>query len=142
MCGFTRTEQHGGSGGGAFSTDLTETCQLVGINIRHGSGVDAIQAVWSTPSGSRTTGAWYGGDGGELSSINLAANEYITRVEGRSGSGVDQLKFITSTGAAYGPFGGGGGDPFLLTNLQDVRGLFGRSGSGLDAIGFFVPAKC
>ena len=38
----------------------------------------------------------------------------------------------------YGPYGGRGGSPFLITGI--VTGFFGRSGAGLDAIGAYINA--
>jgi hypothetical protein len=141
MCGYTRTQQHGGTGGGEFADNLTETCQLVGVNIRHGSRVDAIQGVWTTPSGAHVTGALHGGGGGELTSFSLAAGEYIVRIDGRSGARTDSLQFTTNTGKTYGPYGGSGGSAYSISDLK-VAGFFGRSGSEVDAIGFFTPANC
>ena len=140
-CGFARTQSYGGSGGGGFSDNLTETCRLVGVNLRSGSRIDGIQAVWSTPSGGEITGTWHGGAGGSPHEFRLAADEYITRIDGRSGTKTDQLKFTTNKGTVYGPFGGSGGTAFAISEVK-VGGFFGRSGSELDDIGFFTPGQC
>jgi hypothetical protein len=141
MCGFVPTQSHGGNGGNAFSDDLTQTCQLVKVLIRHGSGVDGIQGTYLLPSGAEASGAYHGGDGGSPTEFQLEAGEYIVRVAGRSGGRVDQLTFITNTGRSYGPYGGNGGNAFSIDGIK-VGGFFGRSGSRLDAIGFYTPGKC
>jgi hypothetical protein len=142
MCGFVPTQQHGGNGGDAFSDDLTQTCRLAEVNIRHGSEVDAIQGVYTTPSGATITGLMHGGDGGELSNFKLEDGEYITRVEGHSGARTDKLQFFTNRGRSFGPYGGGGGSSVWVVEGIEVHGFLGRSGSKLDAIAFFTPGKC
>ncbi len=142
MCANVRSVQNGGGGGSPFSDDLTEACALVGVNIRHGGRVDAIQGIYSTPSGVNVPGPRYGGSGGTLDSFTLVAGEFITRVDGRSGNSIDSLQFTTNKGNVFGPYGGGGGNVFsALTGLQ-VMGFFGRSGAELDAVGFFTPGTC
>ena len=79
--------------------------------------------------------------GGDQQSFNLAPGEFIVHIDGRSGEYVDQLKFSTNLGNVHGPYGGGGGDPFSLSNLH-VGGFFGQSGEYLDAVGFFTAVDC
>ncbi|WP_199155369.1 jacalin-like lectin [Chromobacterium sp. ASV23] len=57
------------------------------------------------------------------------------------GRRVGQLSFTTNLDNAHGPQGGSGGSPFSLSSTH-VGGFFGRSGSELDAIGFFNRAGC
>ncbi len=135
-CPYTPSQQYGGTGGSAFSDDLTQSTQLTQISIWSGSEVDAIQATWSKPRGGTFTGAKHGGDGGSLSTITLKSDEYITRIDGRAGIRIDQLTFTTNLGNKYGPYGGGGGSEFSLTNLK-VGGFLGRSASRLDAFAVF-----
>ena len=135
-CPYTPSQQYGGTGGSAFSDDLTQTSQITQISIWSGSEVDAIQTTWSKQGGSTFTGVKHGGNGGSLSTITLASGEYITRVDGRSGARTDQLTFFTNKGNKYGPYGGNGGSAFSLTNLN-VGGFLGRSGSRLDAFAVF-----
>ncbi|MDP1772167.1 MAG: jacalin-like lectin [Methylobacter sp.] len=135
-CPYTPSLQYGGTGGSAFSDDLTQAVQITQINIWSGSEVDAIQAVWSKQGGGTLTGTKHGGDGGSLSTIKLASGEYIVRVDGRSGSRTDQLTFTSNLGNKFGPYGGNGGSAFSLPNLK-VGGFLGRSGSRLDAFAVF-----
>ncbi|MGZ5075580.1 MAG: jacalin-like lectin [Methylobacter sp.] len=135
-CPFVPSQQYGGSGGSAFSDDLTQASQLVQLSIWSGQYVDAIQATWSKPGGGTFTGAKHGGGGGGLNVITFKSGEYITRVDGRAGQFTDQLTFTTNLGNKYGPYGGGGGSPYSISNLK-VGGFLGRSGSYLDAFGVF-----
>ncbi len=73
--------------------------------------------------------------------FKFAKGEYFVRVDGRSGDRINQLKFTTNLGNTFGPYGGNGGTPFSISGLR-IEGFFGRSGSRLDAIGFFSPANC
>ena len=140
MNGYVPTVQSGGDGGDAFQDDLAEVSRLIGLNIRAGEYVDALQCIWSTPAGSTVSGTQHGGGGGSLNQILLSNNEYIVRVDGRSGIYIDQLTFTTNLENVFGPFGGDGGDPFSLPNLS-VGGFFGRSGDLLDAVGVFTPGQ-
>ena len=138
---YKPTQQFGGSGGNAFSDDLTQSCRIGTVKVWSGSSVDAIEVIYVKPSGATYSGGRHGGSGGDARSFNLAANESIVRVDGRSGGRVDQLKFTTNLGNVHGPYGGGGGNAFALPALQ-VDGILGRSGSDLDAIGFFTAVSC
>lgn len=138
---YKPTQQYGGTGGNAFSDDLTQSCRIGTVKIRSGTYVDAIEVVYVKPGGATYSGGQHGGNGGTAHSFNLAANESIVRVDGRSGKYVDQLKFTTNLGNVYGPYGGGGGNAFALPGLQ-VGGILGRSGTYLDNIGFFTAASC
>jgi hypothetical protein len=135
------TPTRGGSGGSSFADNLTQTCQIRTVIIRHGLYVDAIQVVWTTPTGQLITGPRRGGGGGTQSSFNLEDGEYIAAVVGRSGAYIDQLEFRTNRGRRFGPYGGGGGSPFAYFNLN-VGGFFGRRGAYLDQLGMFTKARC
>ena len=139
-CPYTKTTQYGGSGGNAFSDDLTMSVKITKISIRHGTYVDAIQTTWQRTSGEEYTGTRHGGGGGTETIINLKSDEYINRIEGRSGRYIDQLTFYTNKGNKFGPYGGSGGSEFSMTDLC-VGGFFGSSGTYLDAIGVFTSFK-
>jgi len=140
MCGFAKTKSFGGAGGTIFSDDLTETCQLIQVNIRHGSRIDGIQGVWQGLNGAVIQGVWHGGQGGTLACIKLAPGELIVRIDGRSGTRIDQLTFTTNKGNVY-KYGGSGGDPFSVSDVK-VGGFFGQAGAELDRIGFFTTGTC
>src|SRR3989304_4502713 len=139
------SQMFGGTGGDVFD-DITSAGAIVvgikSITIRSGSKVDAIQVTYILSNGSTFQAAKHGGSGGDQHVINFAEGENIITLEGRSGSRVDQLKFTTrdNSGATkvYGPYGGSGGSPFIVNGA--VGGFFGRSGSGLDAIGAYLTS--
>lgn len=138
---YQRSSQYGGTGGNPFSDDLTEVCRLSKLVIRSGARVDAITAVWELSNGTTRTGTRHGGTGGNEQTITFTKGETIIRVEGRSGSELDQITFFTSDGRKFGPYGGGGGNPFTFTG-SPVNGFFGRSADRVDAIGFFTTVSC
>lgn len=72
----------------------------------------------------------------------LGADEFIVGVRGRAGKYVDRIEFVTNK-RTIGPFGGQGGEPFSLVAADgyEVRRLFGRSGSVLDAIGIVAEKR-
>lgn len=80
-----------------------------------------------------------------LLQIRLGPSEYLIEVSGTTGSFcglhnlVTSLTFVTNA-ASYGPFGKGGGDPFVVPKQSNSRivGFFDRAGLFLDAIGFYV----
>ncbi len=137
-CPYVKSSKHGGTGGTAFSDNLTEVQQITRVSIRHGNLVDAIQTTWLLTSKKTKTSSRHGGGGGTESSFTLKAGEYIVRIEGRSGTLIDQLTFHTNQGRKFGPYGGSGGQPFTIEGC--VQGFFGSSGSLLDSVGAFTSA--
>lgn len=138
------SRQYGGSGGDVFSDPvLTKDPPVVGIktiNIRSGAEVDAIQISYLLSNGAVYAAPTHGGSGGDPQVINFAKGEKILAVVGRSADRIDQLNFLTITDTGqrntYGPYGGNGGDEFILN--AEVVGIFGRSGAKLDAVGFYI----
>jgi len=110
---------------------------LLRIHIAFGAHVDSIQFEW-LENGKILRSIRRGGEGGDLRhSFALAPGEKIIRVEGKSGQYVDQLCFTTNHGNQYGPFGGQGGNSFVLDVPGGVNGFFGHSHLLLNAIGFY-----
>ena len=79
-----------------------------------------------------------------LHRINLAQGEHIIAVVGRHSTHyttgrIHQIGFLTrsSSGAkqVFGPYGAENGNLFVVN--ADVVSFFGRSGSEIDALGFF-----
>jgi hypothetical protein len=110
---------------------------LLRIHVAFGTHVDSIQFEW-LDNGKILRSIRRGGEGGDhRHSFALAPGEKIIRVEGKSGQCVDQLTFTTNKGNQYGPFGGHGGNSFVLDVPGGVNGFFGHSSHLLDAIGFY-----
>ena len=130
---------YGGSGGGPF-IELPDNCNAIvsGIFIRSSQYVEALQFTYLHSDGSQSKGGYYGGTGGVAYdfTISVANGERFIGVFGRSGGFVDQLVFVTNWGGIFGPFGGCGGGPFVVSHCN-LKGIHGRSGLAIDSIGFF-----
>ncbi|MCY1272143.1 Jacalin-like lectin domain protein [compost metagenome] len=74
--------------------------------------------------------------------LALDADEYIVGIQGNSGKYIGSITFFTNK-RKFGPFGGDGGYPFSLMapSGYQVRGLFGRSGDFMDAVGILAEKK-
>jgi len=150
MIGGFPPPTHGGGGGAEFSDRLPDGARICEVFIRHGDYVDGIRISWVTADGTKVDGPYHGGQGGTAHSFTLAPGEEIEVIGGAAGDIVDWLAFQTSLGHTYGPYGGGGGSqfheifksepsPFAHTRVtRPLRGINGRSGDLLDAIGFWV----
>ena len=143
--------QFGGKGGIAFKDPIeTHIPAIIGIKalrIRHGDQVDSIQVTQLLADGSTYVSPKHGGNGGQETYIEFEVGEEIVKVLGKTNSVlVDQLTFIAKTANGtqrrYGPFGKTGQSPITVTGK--ILGLFGRSGTLLDAVGFYfipIPVK-
>ena len=132
------SDQAGGTGGEAFTDDITNVARIKSITLRGGSKVDAISITYVLQDGS-TVKKSHGGTGGTATTpLTLADDEYITKVTGRSGSCVDQITFYTSYGRTLSA-GGTGGKEFTIDPKvnRPIIGVFGRCGSLIDAIGVY-----
>ncbi|HEX8238491.1 MAG TPA: jacalin-like lectin [Allosphingosinicella sp.] len=131
----------GGPGGGAFQDPgpVPELSRILRMTIRSGSLVDAISTTYLLPDGSTQTFS-HGGTGGTATDIHFNPGEQIIAVVGRSGTYLDNIAFLTEDPRGerrtHGPFGGNGGAQFIVN--RKVNGFFGRSGTLIDQIGFFV----
>ena len=138
MITSTRSNTFGGGGGASFDDShvIENWGPVRQIVVRHGDRVDAIGVLWA--NGNFVN---HGGSGGNETIVNLAADEFISGVQGRSGDRLDQISF-QSNKQSYGPFGGGGGAPFSVNfSGGALHYIFGRSGSGVDQIGFAFGAQ-
>ncbi|MEA3052573.1 MAG: hypothetical protein QOG72_1476 [Sphingomonadales bacterium] len=131
----------GGGGGAPFQDPgpIPELSRILTVSVRHGTYVDAIAATYLLPDGSQQTFS-HGGGGGTEEVIHFNPGERIIAVVGRSGDLLDNIAFLTEdprgVRRTHGPYGGPGGAQFIVN--ADVNGFFGRSGSLIDAIGFFT----
>uniref|UniRef100_A0A0D3HNW4 Jacalin-type lectin domain-containing protein n=1 Tax=Oryza barthii TaxID=65489 RepID=A0A0D3HNW4_9ORYZ len=92
-----------------------------------------------------TVGPW-GGDGGAAFTIRLGAFEHIKGLSGTVGSFgmlqnvITSLKFTTNLNRTYGPYGKGGGTPFVVPveDAASIVGFFGRAGPCVEALGVYI----
>lgn len=145
----------GRSGGGDPFDDGTiavvpPVARLHALSICYGDFVDGIQLAYILEDNSTFVASPHGRVNKEcastsnMSRIYFKEDEALVRVEGFTHAYwqyVSQLTLFTSFGEGKpklrgGPFGRGSDVPFSLTG--DVRGIFGRSGDEVDAIGFYI----
>ena len=89
-------------------------------------------------SDGRTATHGIAGYGTRLYVVNLRGKRLIGAAV-RSGTLVDQITFLAMCNSGrgfyvYGPYGGSGGTPHI--KLGEIQGFYGRSGHGIDQIGF------
>jgi Jacalin-like lectin domain len=135
--GYRPVGPYGGPGGNPFSDNLTTITQLIAVTVRSGDFLDAIQATWRTTDGNQVTGPWHGGEGTNARTFVLEDGEFINKVRLNSGSKVDKMILFTNKGHRF-DCGGTSGGGALHEIDGNVYGFFGRSGKGIDSVGFFV----
>lgn len=130
---------YGGGGGSAFNFNPSTTDRIHSIAMNTGRVVDKIIVYYIKPDGSIYTGLNQGGNGGSYYIQFFQTNEYIKNVSGKSGSKLDRLTIITNKKSFT--YGGNGGSSFNISIPPSgfhVLGFFGRSGSKIDNIGFYI----
>lgn len=131
----------GGGGGSAFEdpAPVPELGRMVSITVYSDDHVNSLATTYVLPDGSTQTFS-HGKADGTRHDIIFNPGEHIIVALGRSGSLVDNICFLTEdpqgVRRTFGPYGGQGGTQFICN--EKVGGFFGRSGSSIDAIGFFV----
>ena len=124
------TRAYGGSGGAMFMD--APAGPIVGVRIRAGKYVDSIQLAYRT-NNKIVWGRRHGGGGGQLYEIMFKNNERITEIGGRYGKYLDSV-YIKTNKKTYPRRGGsGGGGSFSLKG--SIKGVWGRSGALVDALG-------
>ena len=112
----------------------------MGVKVRHGRLIDGIELLYKTADGKEEGLGWHGGDGGEEEeTFRLEEGEYIVGLSGKAGTYIESLTIVTNNRKSK-TYGGDGGDDAFDLRCPDgeVGGFCGRSGSGLDQIGFFI----
>jgi len=141
--GRTKIAASGGEGGEAFTDEtLPKGAHVIGVKIRHGAFIDAIELLYKTADKKEKGLGTHGGDGGEEETFLLKEGEYITGLAGKTGDYVESLTILTNMRKSK-RFGGEGGDKSyeLKSPGAEVVGFYGRSGDYLDQIGIFVKKK-
>jgi hypothetical protein len=110
---------------------------IVGVKIRHGCGIDAVQLISKDAKGEKPLEK-HGGDGGKEEAFTLEEGEYITGISGRHGTGIDSITIHTNLDDSK-RFGGDGGDhEYHLTVPEGCHaiGFVGQAhGGGVTRIG-------
>lgn len=136
------SQLYGGEGGGQFDDGFHK--KIIEISIQQGAVIDSIEMLYY--GGQKVK---HGGDGGGDEKLTLREDEYVNEVVIKATSKVVcGLTFKTNLGRTLGPCGGDGA--VLISGLSKptetivkapgdgygLRGIKGRQGKYLDAIGF------
>lgn len=152
---YKKTPLTGGGGGRRFDDNLPilGPLRMIHMTICHGKYIYGINTTYLLPNGSEVSMAHgtvresiNGTSEVQLAHIDFVEDERISLIiVGHSGKFVDFLNFFTwvSTGVAneYGPYGWGQDAPWSnATSTYDgvVNGFYGRSGTVIDALGFYI----
>ena len=130
----------GGTGGSYYADNETEGLHVVEVRVWHGKYIDAIQFVYGNKQGGQIEGKKHGGNGGGLSTFKLQPGETIAKISGKHGSLVDSMQLLTSNGREQ-QWGGPGGTvryTYSAPPGSSIFGLFGRSGTYIDALGVIL----
>lgn len=135
------SQLYGGEGGEAFDDGFHKKVVEIGVN--SGAIVDSVYLLYY--GGQTVT---HGGEGGDEQKLTLRGDEYIVEIIVRYSKVVQCLTFKTNLGRVLGPCGGKGGLllPGGLGGQEKtisapgegygLKGIKGRKGKYLDAIGF------
>ena len=143
-------------GGDLFHDGVTavfpQVARLHSLHICYGDVVDGIQLFYLLQDNTTFIASPHGkvnencGKNSNMTKIFFKEDETLIHIKGvmqKTWQYISQLTLFTSVAGGPpktrgGPFGRGGSDdvPFSLTG--DIRGIFGRSGSVLDSIGFYI----
>ena len=135
---------------------IPPVARLHSVLICYGDGIDGIQAVYILEDNSTFVAPPHGpindkcSKDSKMSKIVFKESEILVHVEGLINKWwdfVSQLTLFTSVDGGPpkrrgGPFGRGdtsNSNPFSLTG--DIKGIYGRTGDVLDAIGFYLNAN-
>lgn len=145
-------------GGDPFDDGTTAVippvARLHSILICYGEMIDGIQPIYVLEDDSTFVGHPHGnnlvnGKCTNKSKIVFKEAEVLTRIEGMiqiKWRLISQLTLFTSIGGGPpkrrgGPYGLGGTSDIGFSLTGDIRGIYGRAGDTLDAIGFYVNAN-
>ncbi|APW39155.1 hypothetical protein RD110_19660 [Rhodoferax koreense] len=132
-------------GGTEFSDGPVSGQTLVGIELRAGPGVNAVQGF-----GAPVYWPLHGVASGVANRFALFNGEYLVRLYGQIGQSsgsIAQLSFVTNTGRVLGPVGlpdgqeAVSGFDYTVPAGQRVVGLAGRSSSSVNAIGVVLGPR-
>jgi hypothetical protein len=133
------TQLVGGPGGGGFEDQPPQGAKVVGVVIRSGGLVDAIQVVYRLPNGRLQPGNHHGGNGGGATVFELMPGETIIGVSGMAGGVVGGIRLHTNkrVSKVHGVGDQGHNIPFELSIPAggEFVGFTGRSGLVVDAVG-------
>src|SRR6266403_1272334 len=138
----------GGVGGSPYTAGMPTSggpWKITGVQGRSGSRIDQIEILWSSQTGGTQSSDQFGGDGGSPFQFSIPSADYLTQIIGSVGTTdssvrLYSLQFVTKAGvksAVYGKAGPGNFNYQCPSGYQ-ITGVFGRSGSAVDALGIYI----
>lgn len=135
----------GGSPYNAPTPAIGDPWKISGVQGRSGSRIDQIEIVWTSKSGGTQSSSQFGGTGGSPFQFPIQTGDYLTQITGSVGEDDDSVRlfsiqFITQGGVKSPVYGQATSASF---NFQcppgfQITGIFGRSGSEVDALGVYI----
>ncbi len=143
MTTLNRTRLAGGAGGNIFGAYLLpDGARLTAIHVHAGECIDGLQLEYLNRK--RTSGLLpiIGGVGGARCEFRVPKRERIVAISGRYDKVVNGLQFHTNRGSSR-LFGTERGKWFVLKVAGDseFRGIYGRAGWYLDALGLVMEKQ-
>lgn len=138
------TEIVGEERGTALEDNIPANAVILGVRVRSGGGVDAIQVVYRLGTTRIVDGKHHGGTGGFPKEFQLLAGERITAISGQVRGTIGAIQFHTNrrTSPVYGT-PTKDGKPFTLELPPGAKfaGFSSRFGRYLDAVGLRYHLK-
>jgi hypothetical protein len=142
----TKIGAAGGNGGDAFvDNHLPKGAHVLGVKVRHGAVVDAVELLYKTAEGKVEGLGHHGGNGGSESTFLLNKGEYINGITGTTdGTHIVSIVIVTNQRKSD-KFGGApneGKDKFsYVTQGDEVVGFYGRADSFVVQLGMLAAKK-
>jgi len=142
----TKLGTAGGNGGQAFQDNhLPKKVHVIGVKIRHGDFIDAVDLLYKSAGKVEGLGR-HGGDGGSEDVFLLDKGEHITGITGTANDDFVITMTIVTNKRKSRKFGGANGDgatkySFVVEPGLEVVGFYGRAGQYLDQIGIFARKR-
>ncbi|HST20920.1 MAG TPA: jacalin-like lectin [Blastocatellia bacterium] len=138
----------GGVGGSAYDAPTPTSngpWRISEAQGRSGSRIDQIELIWSNSVGSTKSSPTFGGGGGDPFEFTIENGDYLTEIRGSVGSNNNSvvlfsLQFFTKSGKVSPVFGSSTPASFYFQSPPgyQITGIFGRSGSAVDALGVYI----
>jgi hypothetical protein len=142
--GRTKIGTSGASTGTEFvDKHLPKGARVIGVKIRSGDWIDAVELLYKTADGKVESLGKHGGDGGGEDTFMLEEGEHITGITGKSGMYLMSLTIITNKRKSQ-TYGLGQGDVqyhYEVPHHDEIIGFFGRSADYVDQIGIWVRKR-
>jgi hypothetical protein len=94
---------------------------------------EPLPKIWKQSGQSKNVG----GNGGYPQSMICKENAFVTQFSGGSGNLMDRIGIKCSDGTSLGPFGGGGGNVFVVENTKGFDKLITKSSDFVNNIRFY-----